>query len=195
MGAYLQLVTPGIPILGAFLYAGVYELPKAYDFSLHVGVHQHDPDRRLPRRRPARGHVRDRAGDGRARERDGHRSARAAPAQLHPEGASSRTRRSPASPTTRRPRRRRHQGRRADRLRRAPGPPGGAERRRAPPSARARRVDVLRDVRLAPPGARLAQLRRRRLGGGHGAGPAHQQGPGGHRHRAARPGARDVVER
>jgi carbon-monoxide dehydrogenase large subunit len=33
MGAYLQLVTPGIPILGAFLYAGVYELPKAYDFS------------------------------------------------------------------------------------------------------------------------------------------------------------------
>jgi carbon-monoxide dehydrogenase large subunit len=33
MGAYLQLVTPGIPILGAFLYAGVYDLPVAYDFS------------------------------------------------------------------------------------------------------------------------------------------------------------------
>ena len=33
MGAYLQLVTPGIPILGAFLYAGVYHIPKAYDFS------------------------------------------------------------------------------------------------------------------------------------------------------------------
>jgi carbon-monoxide dehydrogenase large subunit len=32
MGAYLQLVTPGIPLLGAFLYAGVYELPNAYDF-------------------------------------------------------------------------------------------------------------------------------------------------------------------
>jgi carbon-monoxide dehydrogenase large subunit len=32
MGAYLQLVTPGIPILGAFLYAGVYDLPAAYDF-------------------------------------------------------------------------------------------------------------------------------------------------------------------
>ena len=32
MGAYLQLVTPGIPLLGAFLYAGVYELPQAYDF-------------------------------------------------------------------------------------------------------------------------------------------------------------------
>jgi carbon-monoxide dehydrogenase large subunit len=33
MGAYLQLVTPGIPILGAFLYAGVYDLPQAYDFT------------------------------------------------------------------------------------------------------------------------------------------------------------------
>lgn len=33
MGAYLQLVTPGIPLFGAFLYAGVYEMPKAYSFS------------------------------------------------------------------------------------------------------------------------------------------------------------------
>ena len=33
MGAYLQLVTPGVPLLGAFLYAGVYDLPEAYDFS------------------------------------------------------------------------------------------------------------------------------------------------------------------
>jgi carbon-monoxide dehydrogenase large subunit len=32
MGAYLQLVTPGIPILGAFLYHGVYDSPK-YSFS------------------------------------------------------------------------------------------------------------------------------------------------------------------
>jgi aerobic carbon-monoxide dehydrogenase large subunit len=30
-GAYLQLVTPGIPLLGAFLYHGVYE-PQAYQF-------------------------------------------------------------------------------------------------------------------------------------------------------------------
>jgi aerobic carbon-monoxide dehydrogenase large subunit len=28
MGAYLQLVTPGIPLLGAFLYAGVYDVPN-----------------------------------------------------------------------------------------------------------------------------------------------------------------------
>lgn len=33
MGGYLQLVSPGVPLLGAFLYAGVYELPKAFDFS------------------------------------------------------------------------------------------------------------------------------------------------------------------
>ncbi|MFN6118176.1 MAG: xanthine dehydrogenase family protein molybdopterin-binding subunit [Actinomycetes bacterium] len=33
LGAYLQLVTPGIPLLGAFLYGGVYDLPVAYDFS------------------------------------------------------------------------------------------------------------------------------------------------------------------
>jgi carbon-monoxide dehydrogenase large subunit len=32
MGAYLQLVTPGIPLLGAFLYHGVYDC-QAYSFS------------------------------------------------------------------------------------------------------------------------------------------------------------------
>jgi aerobic carbon-monoxide dehydrogenase large subunit len=32
MGAYLQLVTPGIPLLGAFLYHGVYDVPH-YSFS------------------------------------------------------------------------------------------------------------------------------------------------------------------
>jgi carbon-monoxide dehydrogenase large subunit len=32
MGAYLQLVTPGIPLLGAFVYHGTYDIP-AYSFS------------------------------------------------------------------------------------------------------------------------------------------------------------------
>ena len=32
MGAYLQLVTPGIPLLGAWLYAGCYDV-EAYDFA------------------------------------------------------------------------------------------------------------------------------------------------------------------
>jgi carbon-monoxide dehydrogenase large subunit len=32
-GRYCSSSTPGIPLLGAFLYAGVYDLPAAYDFS------------------------------------------------------------------------------------------------------------------------------------------------------------------
>ena len=32
MGGYQQLITAGIPLLGAFLYAGVYDLPQAYAF-------------------------------------------------------------------------------------------------------------------------------------------------------------------
>ncbi|HUJ66982.1 MAG TPA: xanthine dehydrogenase family protein molybdopterin-binding subunit [Acidimicrobiales bacterium] len=39
MGAYLQLVTPGIPLLGAFLYAGVYDV-GAYSLSC-TGVFTH----------------------------------------------------------------------------------------------------------------------------------------------------------
>lgn len=34
MGAYLQLVTPGVPLLGAFLYHGAYDIP-AYSFTCH----------------------------------------------------------------------------------------------------------------------------------------------------------------
>ncbi|MQA83283.1 MAG: molybdopterin-dependent oxidoreductase [Streptosporangiales bacterium] len=32
MGAYLQLITPGVPLLGAFMYPGIYKM-DAYDFS------------------------------------------------------------------------------------------------------------------------------------------------------------------
>ena len=39
MGAYLQLVTPGVPLLGAWLYCGCYEM-DAYDFSC-TGVFTH----------------------------------------------------------------------------------------------------------------------------------------------------------
>ncbi|MEJ7719241.1 MAG: molybdopterin cofactor-binding domain-containing protein [Ilumatobacteraceae bacterium] len=84
MGAYLQLVTPGIPLLGAFLYAGVYHLPKAFSFSCTCRVHQPHPDRRLPRRRATRGDVRDRTGDGHPRRRRRCRPARDPTPQLHP---------------------------------------------------------------------------------------------------------------
>ncbi len=33
MGGYQMLITAGVPLLGAFLYAGVYDLPQAYSFS------------------------------------------------------------------------------------------------------------------------------------------------------------------
>ena len=78
MGAYASLVGPGIPILGAFHYHGVYDC-DAYSFSLHLGVHQPDPDRRLPRapagpRRPMRpsgSWTRSPAGSARTRPRSG----------------------------------------------------------------------------------------------------------------------------
>ncbi len=54
---------------------------------LHRRVHHHDADRRVPRRRPARGHLRHRAGHGPPRPGHRHRPGRAAPPQLHQEGA------------------------------------------------------------------------------------------------------------
>ena len=64
------------------------------------GLHQQGAHRRLPRRRPARGHLRHRADHGRARRRAGHGPARAAPQELDQGARSSRSRRSPASSTT-----------------------------------------------------------------------------------------------
>ena len=56
----------GTPLLGGWVYGGCYDI-EAYDLEVRRRLHEHDPDRRLPRRRPPRGDVRDRAGDGRAR--------------------------------------------------------------------------------------------------------------------------------
>ena len=52
---------------------GVYDVPTLL-VQLHRRVHDDDADRRLPRRRAARGDLRDRASDGRARGEDRHRS-------------------------------------------------------------------------------------------------------------------------
>ena len=187
MGAYLQLVTPGIPLLGAFLYAGVYDLPAAYDFECTSRVHHDDADRRLPRRRAPRGDVRHRAGDGRARR------ARSASTRWSCAGAtSSRTEQFPYTAFTRpgvRLAATTHaaadEAARAGRLRRAARPAGDAERRRAPPSASGIGVvdATSRCAASRRRGAGLAELLGRRLGGGDGARPADRQGPGGHRHR------------
>ena len=60
MGAYLQLVTPGIPLLGAFLYTGVYDIP-ALLVHLYRRLHQLDAHRRVPWCGASRGDVRHRA--------------------------------------------------------------------------------------------------------------------------------------
>ena len=169
MGAYLQLVTPGIPLLGAFLYHGVYDVP-AYSFECTRRVHQPHADRRLPGRRAARGDLRHRAGDRRAGPGGRRRPGRDPAAQLHP-----------ARPVPV------HVGRRADlrlgqlraharpgaragRLRRAPG------RAAAPADAGETKhlgIGISTYVEmcgLAPSRVlAVAELRRRRLGGGDGA--------------------------
>ena len=83
MGAYLQLVTPGIPLLGAWLYGGSYDA-AGLRLRVHGCVHEHDADRRVPWRRTAGGDLRDRAGRRRARAQARQGSGRASQAQLHP---------------------------------------------------------------------------------------------------------------
>ena len=93
MGAYLQLVTPGIPLLGAFLYAGVYDLPAAYDFACtSVFTTMTPTDAYRGAGRPEATYAIERAMDALAAQ-GRRRPARAAPAQLHPDRRSSRTRR------------------------------------------------------------------------------------------------------
>ncbi len=68
MGAYLRLVGPGVPILGAFMFPAIYKFPS-YRFVCDGIFTTKTRHRRLPRRRPARGHLRDRADHGRTRGR------------------------------------------------------------------------------------------------------------------------------
>ena len=185
MGAYLQLVTPGIPLAGRVPLPRRLRRPGLL-VPLHVGLHDQDADRRLPGRRPPGGHLRDRAGDGRPRPQGGRRPGGDPAAQLHrgrqvplfvPGRARLRQRELRADPH---PGARDRQG--------GPGALRAGERvaRPAPPAISALGISTLRrDVRPgAEPGARLAELLRRRLGGGDGAGDADGQGPGRHRHDA-----------
>ena len=157
---------------------------------VHGRLHAHDADRRLPRRRPARGDLRDRAGDGRARDRARDGSGRAAPPELHhrvpghdrvrPHGRLGRLQRLA------------RQGARAARPRGGSRRAGRAARARRREAARDRLLDLRRDVRPRSVGdPRRDPLRRRRLGRGHDPLPAERHGAGAHRHVAARAGARD----
>ena len=184
MGAYLQLVTPGIPLLGAFLYAGVYDLPKAYDFSCtSVFTTMTPTDAYRGAGRPEATYAIERAMDSLAAK------IGVDPLELRRRNFIA-TDKYPYEAYSglvvrlRQPRRRGHEGRRDARLRRAAGPPGHAERRRRDQAPRHRRHVVLRDVRAgAVAGAGLAQLLGRRLGGRHRAGAADVEGAGRHRQR------------
>ena len=202
MGAYLQLVTPGVPIAGR-----VHVQRDLQDGRVPVHVHRaSSPTRRRPTPTAAPGGRRRRTPSSGSWTSSPSSSAWTRSSCAGGTGSStrsSRTRRSPGSPTTR--------GNYEaatekalelfgyDELRaeqsRAPGP-------RRPRAARHRRLHVHRDVRAgAVAGAGRAAVRRRRLGGGEHPDAADRQGRGGHRHhartgRATRPrGARSPPTR
>ena len=165
MGAYLQLVTPGIPLLGAFLYGGVYDLPQAYSFSCtSVFTTMTPTDAYRGAGRPEATYAIERAMDALA-AKIGIDPLRAASPQLHQDRVVPLHRDDRAGLRLGRPHRRGHEGQDARRLRRRAGraglTPGGGQHQ----APRHRRLVVLRDVRPgAVAGAGLAELRRRRLG-------------------------------
>ena len=147
------------------MFNAIYKFP-AYQFDCTDGLHQQDLDRRLPRRRPARGDVRHRADDGRAGGRGRRRPAgdpreeldQARGVPVH-HGGRARVR-------LRQLRGRHGQGEGAVRLRRAARASSRrAASRKRPGPARHRHLDLHRDVRpRAVPRPRRALVRRRRLG-------------------------------
>ncbi len=162
---------------------------------LHAGADEQDVGRRLPRRRPSRGDVRHRAADGRARRRGGQGPARGPGDELdqargvpvhHGRGHDLRLRQLRGG---------HRQGQGDVRVRRVARRAEGAARPRGQGAARHRHLDLHRDVRAgAVPGARVAQLRRRRLGARHRPDAADRQGRGDHRHERPRPGPRDGLQ-
>ena len=82
MGAYLQLVTPGIPLLGAFLYHGAYDIPL-YSFECTgVFTNKTPTDAYRGAGRPG-SHLRHRARHRGARRQGGRQPRRDPPPQLH----------------------------------------------------------------------------------------------------------------
>ena len=178
MGAYLQLVTPGIPLLGAFLYDGVYDV-GAYQFGCtSVFTTMTPTDAYRGAGRPEATYAIERAMDALAQD------VGIDPAELRARNMIKKEQ-FPYEAVTGLIYDSGDHERALDRCKelvdyddaagragRAPGP----RRHQAP---RHRHLVLLRDVRPgAEPGAGVAQLLGRRLGVGHGAHPAHRQGPG-----------------
>ena len=163
MGAYLQLVAPRrsapgrLPLLRLLRWGGV-------SLRVHGRVHEHDPDGRLPGRRAARGHLRDRAGDRLARA-GGRRGPGGDPAAELPPG----WRHGPEPRRARlrlgRLRARARPRARVAGLRRVPERPGGAQGGRRQQTDRRRLLLLRGDLPArAFAGAGLAEVRGGRLG-------------------------------
>ncbi len=189
MGAYLQLVTPGIPLLGAWVYAGCYDIP-AYSFTCTgVFTHTTPTDAYRGAGRPEATYAIERAMDALARELGMD------PLELRRKNFITEFPATIASGLTidsgRLPRLAR-QGDRAARPRGRSRRAGRAARAWRREAARDRLLDLRRDVRPRAVGdPRCDPLRRRRLGRGHDPLLAERDGTGAHRHVAARTGARD----
>ena len=189
MGAYLQLVTPGIPLLGAWIYGGCYDIP-AYSFQCTgVFTHTTPTDAYRGAGRPEATYAIERAMDALATELGMD------PIELRRRNFITEFPATIASGLTvdsgdyhayaR-------QGARAARPRGGPRGAGRAARARRREAARDRLLDLRRDVRPRPVGdPRRDPLRRRRLGRGDDPLPAERDGAGAHRHVAARAGTRD----
>ena len=170
MGAYMQLVTPGIPLLGAFLYGGVYDVP-AYSFECTgVFTTKTPTDAYRGAGRPEATYAIERAMESLARE-VGVDSAEIRrrnyiPADRFPYDAVVR-----ADLRLRQLRADARSGARARGLRCAPSRAATPARCRRHQAPWHRHRHLRRDVRAgAEPGAGVAELRRRRLGGRDGAG-------------------------
>ena len=195
MGAYLGLVTPGVPLLGAFMYNAIYKFP-AYRFEC-TGVFTNTTitDAYRGAGRPEATYAIERIMDELAVElgldpievrRRNWINARGVPVH-HRRRADLRLGQL---------RGRHRQGAGPVRLRRAARASRRRRRASGDPVQLGIGVSTYTEMcGLAPvAGAGRAALRRRRLGVGQRPDAAHRQGRGRHRHVPARPGPRDGVE-
>ena len=162
MGAYLQLVTPGIPLLGAWIYNGPYDIPNYSVTFTGVFTHTTPTDAYRGAGRPEATYVIERTMDALARELE-HRPGGASPQELH-HGVPGPARLGPDDRLRRLPRLARPAAG-APRPRLDPEGAGGTARARGREAARRRLLDLQRDVRPRPvSNPRSDPLRRRRLG-------------------------------
>ena len=194
MGAYMMIITPGIPILGAWMYHSIYKM-EAYDFTCTGVFTTTTPtDAYRGAGRPEATYAIERLMDDLAAELG------VDPLELRKKNwiehhefpydtISGMTYDSGnyEAATAKAVEMFDYDGLRAEQ----------AQRRglQGPGTAGHRHLDLHRDVRPRPvAGAVSAEVRRRRLGARDHPRAAHRQGRGGHRHVAARPGARHRVE-